>query len=390
MAGGALAVGIIGCGKRIAGVAKQLAELDPAIRIAAVADPQGPALREKYPDLLKETEFVPDADRLLKMSGLAGVMIGTRCRLHAPLATQVAAAGLPLFLEKPVAITTEQAQALRTAYAAPGRKPVLVSFPLRVSPLLRKAKALIDAGELGTVEHAVVFNDVPYGDVYFGGWYRDYAETGGLFLQKATHDLDALSYLLDARPRRVAAMTSQRVWGGDHPFELMCKDCNEKLACPESPFNPDGLVDDPNGNWKEWRKCLFADGIRNEDSGNALLEFDTGVQASYTQNFFARRNAARRGARLYGYKATLEFDWYTGKILVHRHDKAVTDTFVPETGDAHFGGDIELVKNFAAMLRGAPSIAPIDAGLLSAFTCLACRESAETRRFVEVDAARTG
>src|SRR5687767_8060518 len=162
MAGGALAVGIIGCGKRIAGVAGQLAELDPAIRIAAVADPQGPALRVKYPELLKESEFVDDADRLLKMPGLAGVMIGTRCSLHAPLAEKVAASGLPLFLEKPVAITYEQARALRAAYAKPGTKPVLVSFPLRVSPLLRKAKELIDAGELGTVEHAVAFNDVPY------------------------------------------------------------------------------------------------------------------------------------------------------------------------------------------------------------------------------------
>ncbi len=382
-----LRLGIIGCGNRIAGVAKQLTDLDPAIRIAAVADPQGPALREKYPALLKDAEFAADADRLLAMPGLSGVMIGTRCHLHAPLAVKVAAAQLPLFLEKPVAITGDQARALRDAFAAPAAPPVVVSFPLRVSPLLRKAKDVIDAGELGTVEHAVAFNDVPYGDVYFGGWYRNYAETGGLFLQKATHDLDALSYLLNAIPKRVAAMTSQRIWGGDHPFELMCKDCNEKLACPESPFNPQGFVDDPHGNWKAWRKCLFADGIRNEDSGNALLEFDTGVQASYTQNFFARRNAARRGARLYGYKATLEFDWYTGKILVHRHDKPVTDTIVPETGDAHFGGDIELCKGFAAVLRGGPSVAPIRAGLTSAFTCLACRDSAAQGRFVDVEPA---
>lgn len=385
MSGAALRLGIIGCGNRIAGVAKELTGLDPEIRIAAVADPVGAALRAKHPALLADAEFVPDAAALLRMRGLDGIMIGTRCRLHAELAVQVAAAGLPLFLEKPVAITLEQARALRDAYAAPTAPPVVVSFPLRVSPLLRKAKSLIDAGELGTVEHAVAFNDVPYGDVYFGGWYRDFAEAGGLFLQKATHDLDALAYLLNARPVRVAAMTSQRIWGGDHPFDLMCKDCNEKLACPESPFNPDGMVDDPNGKWKEWRKCLFADGIKNEDSGNALLEFDSGVQASYTQNFFARRNAARRGARLYGYKATLEFDWYTGKILVHRHQKPATDTFVPETGDAHFGGDIELCKGFVSILRGGASIAPLQAGLTSAFTCLACRDSAESGRFVEVE-----
>ncbi|MDE0229132.1 MAG: ABC transporter permease [Spirochaetaceae bacterium] len=47
-------------------------------------------------------------------------------------------------------------------------------------------------------------NYVPYGTVYWEQRYRDYDITGGLFLQKATHDLDYLMYLLGQPITRVS------------------------------------------------------------------------------------------------------------------------------------------------------------------------------------------
>ena len=48
------------------------------------------------------------------------VPIGTRCHLHTRMAIKVASVGLPLFLEKPVAISPEELGALREAFQGEG------------------------------------------------------------------------------------------------------------------------------------------------------------------------------------------------------------------------------------------------------------------------------
>ena len=213
-----------------------------------------------------------------------------------------------------------------------------------------------------------------------------YDQAGGLFLQKSTHDLDYIHYLLDQRPRLLCAMKAQRVYGGDKPFDLRCVDCDEQETCPESPFNlfyqrfrGDAVEQDPK------RMCMFSQGIRNQDLGSCLVEYDGGAQASYTQNFFARFKAARRGARLYGYRGTIHFDWYENIVRVYKHHSPTVET-IDFTGEMpHFGGDRELCLDFLRAMRdGRPSRSPISAGILSALTCLWVRESAETHRFCEV------
>jgi predicted dehydrogenase len=370
-------------------VAGECARLDRGFRVVAVADPQGEALRARHPRLLKDAVFHPGEDQLLARRDLDGVMIGTRCYLHAPMAVKVARRGLPLFLEKPVAISIEQLRALAAAFRRRNAPPVVVSFPLRVSPLVARAKEIVESGRLGPIEQMVAFNDVPYGDVYFGGWYRNWNEVGGLWLQKATHDLDYIAYLMGSRPKRVAAMNARRVWGGDHPFGLRCMDCRERKKCPESPFNPKSMIPKSSrAGWREWRMCVYARGIRNEDLGACLVEYQSGAQAVYHQNFFARGTAARRGARAYGYRGTLEFDWYAGHLLIRWHDGRGTETVKLPGGEAHFGGDAVLCRNFLEVLRGkGPSRTPIGAGIESALTCLKARESCATRRFLEVKLA---
>jgi predicted dehydrogenase len=305
--------------------------------------------------------------------------------MHTEMACKIVPLNLPLFLEKPVSITYEQAFQLDKAFKN-YKAPVVVSFPLRLSPLAVTAKQIIDSGRLGPIEHVVAFNDVPYGDVYFHELYRDYSLTGGLWLQKATHDLDTLNFLLGQKPHWIAAMMSQRVYGGDKPMDLKCKDCDERESCRESPFNL--FYQRSQGEkvgFDDWRFCLYGKDIKNEDSGNCIIEYENGVQASYTQNFFIKHKAARRGARLYCEKGTIEFDWYTNQVKVFSHDRPAVETIDFSGGMSHFGGDSELCFDFLMAMRdGKASRSPLEAGILSALTCLAARESCETRKFVQL------
>ncbi|MBC7236450.1 MAG: Gfo/Idh/MocA family oxidoreductase, partial [Chloroflexi bacterium] len=314
-----LNVGIIGYGNRISHMAKALAVYGIPYRIAAIADPRAEALRAKGEPFLADAAFYTDADEMLaeRANSLDGVMVGTRCYLHADMACKVAAYRLPLFLEKPVAITFEQVKRLHEAFVD-YPAPTVVSFPLRLTPIVQTVRQLLEADVIGSVEQVVAFNDVPYGDVYYARWYRNYDQVGGLFLQKATHDLDYIYYLLQQRPRIICALKARRVYGGDKPFDLRCVECAEWECCPESPFNLfyerfQGERVDTDSD----RLCLFARGIQNEDLGQCLVEYENGAQAAYTQNFFARHRAARRGARLYGYRGTIHFDWYENVVRVY-------------------------------------------------------------------------
>lgn len=382
-------LGVIGIGGRAQGMLKMIEKVGHKIEIAAITDVKSPdELREmmaRHEWEHSNTTFYTDADEMLDNQKLDGVMIGTRCSLHARMAMKVLQRDLPLFLEKPIATNMNDLLALRKA-AATTKSDVVVSFPLRVTQHCQVAKQIIDSGKIGTVEHVQAWNDVPYGECYYMDWYRDENETQGLWLQKATHDFDYITYLLGYDPVRICAMKSKQVMKGDKPAGLKCTDCDEWDQCLESPYHrymSSGIGDRVRPNEKQ---CCFAVDTGNEDSGSALVMYDTGMHVSYSQNFFARKGAGRRGARLYGYKGTVEFDWGTHEVKVYLHQAACVETYKLNPGaGSHCGGDPVLADNFVRIIRGEQkSVSPLSAGLLSVLMCLKAKESCLTNTFQEI------
>jgi predicted dehydrogenase len=316
---------------------------------------------------------------LEQADNLDGIVIATRCDLHAPLAVKVARAAVPIFLEKPAAISTDQIRALHHAYSGRGDQ-VVVSFPLRLTPLLQKVCEIIRSGRLGVINHVQASNFVPYGGVYFGQWYRDHEVTGGLWLQKATHDFDYINQLIAAQPTAVVATSTRKIYGGVMPADLVCSKCQITAHCPESP-TAIAQRDDDGGMGRDDHACAFSASIQHHDAGSALVMYSDGTHAAYTQNFVSRRSAQVRGARVTGYLATLIFDFYSEQIqLIEHHGKAV-ETIDVKVTDGHHGGDAALVRNFVDVIRGVDhSRSNLHDGLLSAAMCIAARTSESTRR----------
>ena len=382
-------IGVIGYGLRIQGVISLMQELKAGTEIVAITDVRNDDIRremqEKGQDFSKIT-FYDNPDEMLDKENLDAAMVGTRCSLHTRMAVKVLERNLPLYLEKPIATNMDDLLALRTA-AEKSDSEVVVSFPLRVTPLVQLAKEIIDSGRIGTVEHVEAYNNVPYGGVYFQYWYRDENETQGLFLQKATHDFDYINYLLGIEPRWICAMTSKQIYKGDRPAGLRCEDCGDKASCPDSPYNPylggHGLGSEA---YKMNLLCGFAVDSGNEDSGSALIRYETGMHVAYTQNFFARKAAGKRGARLLGYKGTVEFDWFTDELKVYMHHTPRVETYKTDSSMlSHGGGDTVLVDSFVQVIRDkAKSVSPLSAGLLSVLMCLKAKESNATNTFQEI------
>lgn len=377
-------IGVIGLGARLKSIIGEMNNFDQDTKIKAVVDPD----QEKAKQILKDLKidcdsikFYKNHNEMMDNEKLDGVMIGTRCALHSKIAIDIFKYSIPVFLEKPVATTMEDLIQLRDSYEK--YKPeVVVSFPLRVSQIVELAKEIIISGQIGTVENVQAINNVPYGGIYFHNWYRDENETGGLFLQKATHDFDYINYLLDLKPKLICAMQSKQIFKGNRK-EIYCKDCKDFHSCEESPYVMNHFKDDDsNGDM-----CCFSKETGNHDSASVIIKYNSGMHVSYSQNFFARKTAASRGARLLGYKGTLEFDWVKDELVVHMHSVPRVDTYKFDTAKIiHGGGDAALMQNFIeVMQKKAKSKTPLEAGMLSVLMCLKAKESALNNTFLEID-----
>lgn len=383
-------LGVVGHGGRAAGVIQHaLRTVDPELRVVAIVDPDEVGARSRLAECDRpDVVFYPSLDVMVRKAKLDGLMIGTRCNLHTPLAIRAARYDIPLYLEKPVAVSMQQATSLERAFRK-SRCPVVVSFPLRVSPLCELARRYIVDDAVGNPVHIHATNYVPYGRCYWEDGYRNYPVTQGLFLQKATHDLDYMMYLMGSPIVRVSAMaTFHKVFGGKKKPGLRCSTCKDSDTCRESPAyrHRHGV-----GNNND-HLCLFSvdcgslETGTNEDCSSALVEFASGAHGVYTQVFYIRFDAAARGATVSGYNGTVTFDWYKNELRRIRHHEPFT-ALEKATGSAsHFGGDAELAQDFIGLIRGTirKSRTPIELGLQSAYTCLAARESALTGKFIKV------
>lgn len=369
-------IGVIGYGNRIEGVIKEVLRADADCQIAAIVDVRKDTIKAKLDAQgWHHVKYFDTAEQMLESEQLDGAMIGTRCNLHATMGLKVLNHNLPLYIEKPVATNYEDLLRLKESYEA-STSPVVVSFPLRTTSIVELVKEIVQSGKIGTVEHVQAINNVPYGRVYFQSWYRNEEETGGLFLQKATHDFDYIQAILGQVPVSVCAMTSKQIFKGNKSKGLKCVDCEDNRTCLESTVTTAEELD------PTWQYCCYAEDTGNEDSGSALFRYESGMHMSYSQNFFIRRGAAARGARFMGYKGTVDFDFYSGQVKVFMHHTGRVETYELEAGSNHFGGDEKLARNFAAIMKGkASSISTLDDGLMSALMCMKAQESARTGTF---------
>ncbi|MBQ7791919.1 MAG: Gfo/Idh/MocA family oxidoreductase [Clostridia bacterium] len=378
-------IGIIGMGGRMLSLILNEFGFYPELQIVAVTDIDLAAAKDRLNKVnsldIETVHFYENTEEMFSNEQLDGVFVATRCDLHKTYAMEVLKRNIPLFLEKPVVTTLEDYYELKQMVETSGGVGV-TSFPLRLTAILQKVKEIYDSGALGTLSQVQAYNNVSYGRVYYKNWYRDESITGGLFLQKATHDLDYINYVLGQQPVEICAMESKMVYKGDKPADLKCEDCPEQETCYESTkVIREVAKDEPQGEY-----CSYGKDVGNHDSATILMQYADGLHAVYTQNFVARKKAAKRGMRLIGQKATVEFDWVTNEIQLFSHDdfKVERTMVYPESCGGHGGGDYALIRDFVAILNGDTFRSSLQDGLQSAYLCLKAKESAEKRQFIKV------
>ena len=158
-------------------------------------------------------------DEMLADGAVDVVDICTPHPFHAKQAIAAAKAGKHLIIEKPVALTLEDAKALDAAVAAAGVK-VCVCFELRFSAQATAIRAVLDQRLLGDVHYAEV--DYYHG---IGPWYAQTEwnvkkSMGGTSLLTAgCHALDLLLWFMDGEVERVSSTGTKTASGIFEPYE---------------------------------------------------------------------------------------------------------------------------------------------------------------------------
>jgi len=117
------------------------------LRVTALCDPRPDRLRALRPEL----PAFPDLARLLEAGLADGAVIATPNASHARLAAQALEAGLHVLVEKPLALTREDAERV-AALAVQRSRVAMVGHLLEHHPRVLALEALVAAGKLGALE----------------------------------------------------------------------------------------------------------------------------------------------------------------------------------------------------------------------------------------------
>lgn len=117
----------------------------PSCMLSAIVDPSPAAIE------VAAKEGVPlykTIDELLLMNRPEGLILATPNHWHVSQALQCMEAKLPILLEKPIATTVAEGEKIVAMVAATDAK-VLIAHHRAYSPIMAKAKEVIDSGKLG-------------------------------------------------------------------------------------------------------------------------------------------------------------------------------------------------------------------------------------------------
>ena len=137
---------------------------------------------------------------LLDDEAVDAVVIATRHHAHAAMVCEALRAGKAVFVEKPLAVDSDQMQAILAAVGDSGNDRLMVGFNRRFAPLLVDLK-----GDFGARRGPMqVRYDVNAGRLEAGSWYAQ-PEEGSRLVGEGCHFIDTVSWWLDQDPVAVFA-----------------------------------------------------------------------------------------------------------------------------------------------------------------------------------------
>jgi predicted dehydrogenase len=343
-------IAVVGVGRMGAVHARELLQGNiRRARLSAVCDPDPEALA-RFPEVPRFAH----AEALLS-SGLAdALLIATPHYNHTPLAIAALAAGLHVLCEKPLAVHQADCLKMLAAYQSRPRPSQVFAemLSLRAEPRFLKLRAMILAGELGTLRRMNwILTDWFRTESYYraASWRATWrGEGGGVLLNQCSHALDLWQWLF-GMPKRVHAFCD---FGRFHQIEVE----DQVSAFLEYEPGKTGVFITSTAEAPGTNRLEVAG-----DLGKVVLD---AAGLTYTQNAASMIAALQQGAE--------------------RQAMPSSTTQVIRLPACESPRNL-LIQNFvAAILEGEPLIAPASEGIASVELANALLYSGFTRQTVEL------
>ncbi|MFN7997534.1 MAG: Gfo/Idh/MocA family oxidoreductase [Bryobacteraceae bacterium] len=303
-------IGLIGCGWIAPFHVEGLRQSGRDNEIAWVADPD----LGKAQALASEAGCRAIADYREGLAEIDSAFVLVPHHLHPQVAIECLEAGCHVLLEKPIANTLQDTDAIIAAAERAG-KTLMVAYPHRYKPSFRLFKETIESGRYGRlVMLDSLMDDTVKG--YLAGWMARRSELGGgCLFSAAGHQLDPMlwiagavhrSYMVGARGsvpmegedtaacilkfRNGAIGVVRHTWASPHvrewyTMEAMCERGRVILTCtPMGHQNTEGV------------RCLWRSRVTAQDGGETvLLENHDGLDlAPEIRHFFECVDSRKR------------------------------------------------------------------------------------------------
>ena len=199
-----IGVGLIGCGRVSWERHYPALRRAPEFQVLAVCD-KVPERSARVGALYGVQRCLTDYRQLIESPGVEAVGVLTETGSHAEAGVAAFEAGKHVFMEKPLALTLDEADRLLDAHKRAGRV-AQVCFNLRWHRLIGKAKAIIDAGLLGRVKAIRSAYTHDRTGANAPDWHRQLCTGGGVTFNEGIHHYDLWRFLLGREVEEVHAM----------------------------------------------------------------------------------------------------------------------------------------------------------------------------------------
>ena len=326
---------------------------------------------------------------MLARERLDGAVIASPNAFHLDNLRDFAGSGLPLILEKPLESSFEKiCEVVRVARTHDA--PIVVGHCMRYAPILCEGKKMLARGDIGRICSMRFVQNCHYGNSGYHGWRGKKDASGTWLIEKATHDFDIMFWMIEDLPDYAAAIQRLHAFGGDRPDDLRCRNCPDKLTCPESIQNIHYRYKGPaeQGLATERDLCVFRSEVDSPDNDHCLVGFPGGGIGTYVQWFFSPPAYHHRVYEFHGTEGAFEIDLGTtdGHILLcprYGADSERLEQKFDYLGRNHYNGDGQMTKHFYEVIRGeAPPHTTVEQAFAAELVCYAAMKSNEERRMV--------
>ncbi|MCM8816290.1 MAG: Gfo/Idh/MocA family oxidoreductase [Candidatus Omnitrophica bacterium] len=394
-----LNIGIVGAGNR--GIRCYglyiVKEKKDVARVSAISDPDKKRLEVAKKVLhLSDDKVFTDTEKMLKKAPLDAIIITSPDYTHRDIAISAFNKGLDVLCEKPLALTLADCDDILKAQKKAG-KILCVGFVLRYNNFYRKMYEIVNVEKkIGRLILAGAIDSVSTGSQYFfHGWWRLRKNSGGLLVQKATHSVDILNWVIGSRAIRVYGEGGLAVFGKTESNTKRCSKCEIKNSCPEALLESNIQWDYGEGsvNIEVEDKCVFAKEIDVYDHEVLTIAYENKVKAFFVESQFTpdyKREFWFIGdkGRMYGIDPYIVSDRdkrkpYIEIVYRHTRKKEVIDVKLAPGG--HGGGDPGVIEDFLSccITRKNP-LADGVAGRESIAICAGGEKSIETGKIINL------